>query len=190
VGATGYWNELKDPVANVTCSATGTPTRIPGVTCFAPNRQKQNLGQARIRGLEAKTSWRFAPSWSLGAAWLFVDSRVTDAPGNETLIGKELPQDPRNRGSLSLAFDDPRLLTVNAQGTYTGKQYEDDLNALPMWEVFLVDLYAAWHATKFLDVYGAVQNLFDKTYLVGRAGVDTVGQPRFIHGGVRVMLGG
>ncbi len=72
---------------------------------------------------------------------------------------------------------------------HTDKQYEDDLNTLPMWEVFLVDLYAAWHATRFLDVYAAVQNLFDVTYVVGRAGVDTVGQPRFIHGGVRVSFG-
>jgi len=176
VGATGFWNELEDPVANVTI---GTNLR-----------EKQNLGQARIRGIEAKASWRFAPSWSLGAAWLFVDSRVTDAPAVPQLVGNELPQDPRNRGSLSLAFDDPRFLTVNAQVTYTGKQYEDDLNTLPMWEVFLVDLYAAWHATRFLDVYAAVQNLFDRTYLVGRAGVDTVGQPRFLHGGVRVMFGG
>jgi outer membrane receptor protein involved in Fe transport len=190
VGATGFWNELRDPVANVTClPAPGTPID-PATTCIAPNRQKQNLGQARIRGVEAKASWRFAPSWSLGAAWLFVDSRVTGAPAAPQLVGNELPQDPRNRASLSLAFDDPRLLTVNAQVTYTGKQYEDDLNTLPMWEVFLVDLYAAWHATRFLDVYAAVQNLFDRTYLVGRAGVDTVGQPRFIHGGVRVTFGG
>ncbi|HEU4386015.1 MAG TPA: TonB-dependent receptor [Anaeromyxobacteraceae bacterium] len=188
-GATGFWNELQDPVLNVTCPGPPGIQIDPVTTCTAPNRQKQNLGQARIRGVEAKAAWRFASSWSLGAAWLFVDSRVTDAPGNPQLVGKELPQDPRNRGNLTLAFDDPRLLTVSAQATYTGKQYEDDLNTLPMWEVVLVDLYAAWHATRFLDVYAAVQNVFDVTYLVGRAGVDTVGQPRFIHGGVRVSFG-
>ncbi len=189
VGASGFWNELQDPVANVTCPpAPGLPID-PGTTCIGPNRQKQNLGQARIRGIEAKATWRFAPSWSLGAAWLFVDSRVTEAPAAPQLVGKVLPQDPRNRGNLTLAFDDPRFLTVSAQATYTGKQYEDDLNTLPMWEVFLVDLYAAWHATRFLDVYAAVQNVFDVTYVVGRAGVDTIGQPRFIHGGVRASFG-
>jgi outer membrane receptor protein involved in Fe transport len=188
-GVTGFWNELQDLVANVTClGPPGTPID-PATTCIAPNRQKQQLGRARIRGLEAKASWRFAPSWSLGAAWLFVDNRVTDAPASPQLVGKELSQDPRNRGNVTLAFDDPRFLTVNAQATVTGKQYEDDLNTLPMWEAFLVDVYAAWHATGFLDVYAAVQNLFDATYVVGRAGVDTVGQPRFIHGGVRVSFG-
>ncbi len=188
-GATGFWNELQDPVVAVTCPPAPGLQIDPATTCIGPNRQKQNLGKARIRGIEAKASWRFAPSWSLGAAWLFADSRVTQAPGNAQLVGNELPQDPRNRGSLTLAFDDPRFLTASAQATYTGTQYEDDQNTLPMWEVFLVDLYAAWHATRFLDVYAAVQNVFDVTYLVGRAGVDTVGQPRFIHGGVRVSFG-
>jgi outer membrane receptor protein involved in Fe transport len=190
VRMTGYWNQLDDPVLNVTCPIPGVPTGIPGTTCTGPNRQKQNLGTARIRGIEAGADWQIAPHWSVGAAYTFVDSRVTDAPGNPQLVGKELPQDPRNRASLSASFDDPRLLTVNAQLIYIGQQYEDDLNNLPMGEVFLVDVFAAWHVARFLDLYAAVQNLFDKTYLVGRAGVDTVGQPRFIHGGVRVAFGG
>ena len=191
VRLTGFWNQLDNPILNVTCPpAPGVPVGIPPVACIAPTRQKQNLGTARIRGIEAGADWQIAPHWAVGVAYTFVDSRVTDAPGNPQLVGKELPQDPRNRASLSASFDDPRLLTVNAQLTYIGQQYEDDVNTLPMGEVFLVDLFAAWHAARFLDLYAAVQNLFDKTYLVGRAGVDTVGQPRFIHGGVRVSFGG
>jgi outer membrane receptor for monomeric catechols len=104
-------------------------------------------------------------------------------------VGKELPQDPRNRASVFLAWDDPRLFTVSVQATYTGQQYEDDLNTLPMGAVWLLDASVAWHATRFLDVYVAGQNLLDTMYLVGRAGVDTIGQPLFIRGGVRVSFG-
>lgn len=192
LGVTGFWNVLKNPVVNVTCPPPpGLPVPgVPGATCSAPTRLKQNLGQARIRGIEASAEWRFARFWSAGAAYAFADSRVTDAPGNPQLVGMELPQDPRIRGTLSLSFDDPNLLTIHAEGNYIGAQFENDANTLPMGEVYLLDLVAAWHATKFLDVYLALQNLLDRTYLVGRAGVDTVGQPRFIHGGVRGTFGG
>ncbi len=30
--------------------------------------------------------------------------------------------------------------------------------------------------------------MLDKQYVVGLAGIETIGQPRFIHGGVRVRL--
>jgi len=187
---TGFWNTLQNPILNVTCPPSpGIPTGTPGATCVGPNRQKQNLGQANIPGLEASLDWRIAPHWSVGAAYTLAASRVTQAPGNPQLVGKQLPQDPSQRASLSAAFDDPRLLTVSAQLNYIGLEYEDDLNTLPMGQVLLVDLFAAWHIIRILDVYVAVENLFNTQYLVGRAGVDTVGQPRFIHGGVRLRLG-
>jgi iron complex outermembrane recepter protein len=37
-----------------------------------------------------------------------------------------------------------------------------------------------------LELYLAVENLLDQEYLVGRAGVDTLGQPLFVRGGLRV----
>lgn len=101
-----------------------------------------------------------------------------------------MPQDPSQRASLSAAFDDPRLLTVSLQLNYIGLEYEDALNTLPMGQALLVNIFAAWHINRNFDVYVGVENLFNTEYLVGRAGVDTVGQPRFIHGGLRVRLGG
>ena len=51
-------------------------------------------------------------------------------------------------------------------------------------------LYCIVARTFIFDLFLAAQNLFDKTYLVGRAGIDTIGQPRFVHGGVRGNFGG
>jgi outer membrane receptor protein involved in Fe transport len=174
--ATGFWNELADPVVNVD---------------VGPNlRQRRNLGRARIRGVEADAGWRFAPRWLVAAAYTFMDPVVTRAPGQEQLVGKQLSQVPKHRGSLSISYDDARLVTGNVQLRYLGAQYEDALNTLPMGEALLVDLYGAWHLTRSADLFLAVQNVLDETYLVGRAGVDTVGQPRFVHGGVRFRTGG
>ncbi len=172
VRATGFWNEMDDPITNVTIGTN--------------RRQRQNLGQARIRGIEAEADWRFARVWLATAAYTYVDSKVTQAPGQPQLVGKELPLDPKQRASVSLAFDDPRLLSAVVQVRYVGQQYEDDLNTLPMGDFVLVDLSVSPRVTANVDVVLAVENLFNKEYLVGRAGVDTVGQPRYIHGGVRV----
>jgi iron complex outermembrane recepter protein len=191
VRLTGFWNTLENPIVNVTCPPSpGVPVGTPGTNCIGPNAQKQNLGQANIPGLEASVDWRIAPHWYVGAAYTFADSRVVAASGSPQLVGKQLPQDPSQRASLSAAFDDPRLLTVSLQLNYIGLEYEDALNTLPMGQALLVNIFAAWHINRNFNVYVGVENLFNTQYLVGRAGVDTVGQPRFIHGGLRVRLGG
>jgi outer membrane receptor protein involved in Fe transport len=184
---TGFWSELEDPIVNASCAA-GSPA---ATSCAAtgPNlQQRQNLGRARIRGIEAEADLRVGAGWRARAAYALVDSRVTDARGGEQ-AGRELPQDPRHRASLSILFDRPRLLAVLGQLRYLGRQFEDDLNTRPMPAVLLVDLSATRRVTPGLDVVLAVENLLDTEYLVGRAGVDTVGQPRFVHGGVRLHLG-
>src|SRR5467141_3591146 len=95
---TAFRNELKNPITNVT---VGTNLR-----------QRQNLGQARIQGIEADAGWRFARNWLVTAAYTLAKSRVTDAPGQPQLVGKQLPQDPKHRTSFSLSFDDPRSFTA------------------------------------------------------------------------------
>ena len=110
--------------------------------------------------------------------------------GQQSLVGNQLAQAPKHLATAALSFDDPRLLAASAQLRYLGDQYEDDQNQRPLGDALLVDLFAAWHATRRLDVFLAVENLLDKTYYVGRAGLDTIGQPRFVHGGIRIQGGG
>ena len=170
-----FRNDLRDPIVNV---STGPNTR-----------QRQNLGMARIEGFELDGSWTFAPHWSVDVSATLADTEVTEAPGQPQLVGKELPQAPPLQGRFGLSFDDSSRWMASLSVRYIDEQYENDLNTLPMGSVWLTDLSASWHAKPWLDVYLAVENLFDETYLVGRSGVDTTGQPRFVHGGVRVALG-
>jgi len=174
---TGFWNQLDDPIVSVT---TG------------PNqRQRQNLGRARIQGIEAEARWRLGRSWLATAAYTFASNEVAEAPGQPQLVGKALPLDPWRRGSLSLSFDDRSSFSAAVQVRYVGPQYEDDQNSSRLGDFALVDLSARWRVTAHVDLVFAIENLLDKTYLVGRAGgLDTVGQPRFIHGGARLRFGG
>jgi outer membrane receptor protein involved in Fe transport len=167
--ATGFWNRLDDPITNVTI-ADGM-------------RQRQNLGYARIRGLEASVEHRWAPSLTSLAAYTLSANEVK---GSGRLDGKRLPQDPLHRASLVLLFDRPAWFGAALTVRVTGRQFEDDLNTLPMKPYAVVDLSASRRLAWNLELFAAVENLFDVRYLVGRAGVDTVGPPLIARGGVRL----
>lgn len=168
VRATGFWNHLDDAIANVTLAAP-----MDGAM-----RQRQNLGSARIRGLELDATWRPSPAWTVAIAHTFIDATITAAPARPELVGNRLPQDPRMRSSAQLTFDDVRFATITTQVRHLGRQFEDDLMTLPIGAVVLVDARVARVVGHGLTVFVSAQNVFDRRYLVGRAGVDTEGAPR------------
>jgi len=114
---------------------------------------------------------------------------VTEAGTVPQLVGKQLLQDPRFRATLSFAFDDARIGTAQLQIRYQGRSFEDDQNTLPLDSYFLVDLFLSRRLSDRVELVLAVDNLLDRSYLVGRpGGADTLGQPLFVHGGVRLRL--
>lgn len=175
VRATGFYNRLEDPITNVTLEMPDPS----GAT-----RRRDNLGRARIVGLELDASWHPVPRWTFGIAHLFSDATVQRAPGAPMLVGNRLAQDPRQRMTADVTFDDPRLLTATVQLRYLGRQFEDDLNTLPIGAVVLVDARVARRLAGRLSAFASVTNLTDRRYLVGRAGIDTLGTPRMFELGV------
>nr|WP_223750672.1 MULTISPECIES: TonB-dependent receptor [unclassified Myxococcus] len=170
---TGFWNVLEDPITNVT---------LPGNA----GRQRQNLGRARVRGVEASVDWRLSRRWTALLAYTFVDPTVTEAPGQPELVGRQLAQDPRHRGAASLTFEDPRLFTTTVQLRVIGPQFEDDLNERGMGGALVVDAAVSRRLFWKVDLFAAVENLFDREYLAGRAGVDTLGPPVLARVGLRL----
>jgi outer membrane receptor protein involved in Fe transport len=174
---TGFWNVLDDPITNVTL-AEPLPD---GAT-----RQRQNLGRALVRGVETSLDWRLSRQWTALLAYTFVDPTVTRAPGQPELVGKQLAQDPRHRGTAIVTFDEPSLVTATVQLRVTGPQYEDDLNERGMGGYAVVDVSASRRLFWKVDLFAAVENLFDREYLAGRAGVDTLGPPLTARVGLRL----
>lgn len=172
----GFYNALERPVVNAT---------LPEPLADGATRQRQNLGGARIPGVDVEAEWRPYRPLSLIAGYEYVSPTVSSNPSAPELVGKELPQDPRHRAVFQLGYEDARYLTATAQLRWVGPQFEDDLNTLPMPGYVLADLYLSRDLAYGLSVYGAIENLFDREYLVGRAGVDTVGAPRTFRLGLR-----
>ena len=166
--ATGFWNQLNDPIANVTLAMP-----LDGAT-----RQRENLGSTRILGVDLDLAWRPSEAWTVRVAHTFSDGHVTTAPAQPELVGKRLAQDPHHRTTAAVTFSDARIATLVGEVRYLGPMFEDDLNTQPIGAVVLVGARAERSLTRGFSVFASGQNLLDRRYLVGRAGIDTEGAPR------------
>jgi outer membrane receptor protein involved in Fe transport len=191
---TWFDNRVKNPVSNVTL----TPTLA----------QKQNLGKTRIRGVQADVEYVLASHWRASAAYIYEDAKVTDGGvANAGLVGKYLAQVPKNRGSLQLAYMNPKYANVSLGVQIIGAQFNDDQNVnfipvptlvaagydpstppgLPGYAT--VDLVASRNIGSNIQVFVGAQNLLDQVYFV-QTNPSTVGSPRLVNGGVRLRFNG
>ncbi|MDX2093351.1 MAG: TonB-dependent receptor [Kofleriaceae bacterium] len=167
VRATAFYNLMTDAIGNVTLAEP---------LANGATRMRQNFGTARIAGLELELSWRASPSWLVAIANTYAHSTVVEAPAAPMLVGKRLAHDPRYRATGSVTYTG--ALDVSTQVRYLGRQFEDDVNTLSMGAVVLVDARIARSVGHGITVFTSGENLFDRRYVVGRAGVDTLGSPR------------
>jgi outer membrane receptor protein involved in Fe transport len=182
VRATWYDNRIEDPVSNVTISAAGA-----NVT-----QQRQNLGRTRVRGLQTDLDVRLGSNWRASGGYLFNDAKVTEFAANPALVSNALPQVPRHRGSMRLAFQNSRT-SAGFGVQMIGRQFDDDLNArrvpgetvpgLPGYAV--ADAMVSHTLMKHVGVFFGVQNLFNQTYIVGTLPT-TIGSPRLFDAGIRI----
>jgi outer membrane receptor protein involved in Fe transport len=178
--ATAFWSALDEPILTVT---------LPAPLADGATRRRENLGRAVVRGIEAEASVRLLPALFASAAWTWVDARLDSAPGRPDLEGKALPHDPAHRIAARLAFDRPDLLAAQVEVRSLSRAWEDDQNTLPLPAYAVVDVTLSRSVGRRVEAFLAAENLLDRRYLVGRAGVDTVGAPLLVRGGVRVRTG-
>lgn len=176
--ATAFWDRVKDPIANVTVSVT--PSLI--------NRQRKNLGRARIRGVSFEADYQPAPQLRLQASYLLSDARVSEFPAAPNIEGNLLPQVPRHRASLRLDYLHPEVLNVSLRGRFESSRFDDDQNRLRLASLFVADLTLDRPLTESWGAFLSVENLFDRRYAVQATPVDLLGTPRTVTGGLRFDL--
>lgn len=188
---TGFWNEVEDPIANVTIgTGPGTIPPCGFVPAGGVCRQRQNLDRTRIRGIEFELEYRPHTYWTVSGSYLFNETEVLSAPNQPALEGKRIAQVPKHQFTVKLSFTHPALLNVSVQGRFVGDQFEDDLNTLKLGDFFVVDLFLSRQIMKGWEAFLAVENLFDRTYEVGKTadGIVTIGAPVLVHGGIQARF--
>ncbi|OFW08323.1 MAG: hypothetical protein A3H96_21440 [Acidobacteria bacterium RIFCSPLOWO2_02_FULL_67_36] len=166
-----FWAQLRHPVVSVTLS------EFEG-SIF---RQRQNAGRIRAAGLEIESDVRLTRVVSLTASAVYTDSVFTrGAP----LDGLRVPQVPRAQASAGVHATWARAAAA-VEWRFTGRQFDDDRNQFSLRAAQVTDARVGWRPRSGLEIFGAVENLFDEQVDVGRTPIRTIGMGRAARVGVR-----
>jgi outer membrane receptor protein involved in Fe transport len=174
-----YWNDITRPVANVTLATT--PILI--------TRQRQNLGRTRSRGIELQADERLTRKWDVSGSYLFAAATVVEFPANTALEGLRLPQVPRHQLTFQTRYSNSRIATIGFQGRAASSQFDDDQNQFRLGSYFTLDAFVSRKVNERLEVFAAVENLFDQRYEVGKTPLITLGPPLLLRAGFRIEIG-
>ena len=172
---------MTNTVVNVTLSTT--PTLI--------TRQKQNVGRTLSTGLNLDGEFRVTNNLQIAGGYQYVHSVISSYTpdsnlGSPDITGKWIPQVPHQQFTLQARYVNPRILTATVQGTFGGKQFDDDLNTLPLDKFFSVDVYVSRALGKGFEGFVGTENLFNTrwavaaTPLVGKAARGSAWSARWV----------
>ena len=175
VRANAFVTTVTDPVVSITLSST--PSLI--------TRQRQNVGETRSRGVEIDADYFPIAGLKLSASYLFVDARVTEFPGNESLVGNRLPQVPEQQLNIQFQYRPDTRWTFGSQTRISSERFEDDANTLQLGSYTTTDVTVAFRANEFIEIFGAVENIFNSRYDIALTPTRSVAAPAFVRVGLR-----
>lgn len=161
-----FFTEINDPIANVTLSV-------------APNlitRQRQNIGKTRTKGVEIEADQRFR-NFNVSVGYLLSDSRITEFPANTQLEGLHVPLVSRHQFTFQTRYADRKGWSFALQGRASSAQFDDDLNQFRLEPFFQLDAFGAKRFSGNLQIFAAIENVFNSRYSVGRTPIRTVSSP-------------
>lgn len=173
---TFFYNQIVDPVANVTLSST-------------PNlilRQRQNLGQINAPGVELGVTASIVRDFTISCSYQYVDSKVSSFPANTALVGLWVAQVPHNAFTFQARYSNPRIVTVEVTGRAIGNAFDDDQNQFPLGSFFVLDAMVSRQVGAGFEVYAAAENLLNATYYTAATPVYQLGLPIVGRVGVRL----
>lgn len=188
LGATGFWNDFRDAVGNVTIArGPGTFPIVGTLGAGGIGRQRLNLDRLRVQGVEFNARWQWTRALSADAALILNDATVREAAIAPGLVGKRVAQVPRRAASIGATWRAPGGFTLAPRVRWMGRQFEDDENTLILGEVVTVDLSLSHPLGRHAEIFLNAENLGDARIETGRSadGIVNVGTPRFVFGGIR-----
>lgn len=175
VRASWFDTQINRPIAAVTINPNSSPILL----------MRENLGQIESRGLSL--DFELAPR-----RWLVVDGGYQYAHATVTRgaqdLGNWIPEVPRNMATLNVRAFQSRMGTLSLQSRLSGRQYDDDANTLLLHGYFRLDAFASHDFGKWVEIFAAGENLFDRSIEVAKTPTTTLGQPRVARAGIAIRL--
>ena len=179
--ATLFYNQLKDPITNVTIGiGPGTFPLAGFVPAGGTLRQRQNAGEINAWGVEGEASGDVATTLSWRTAFAYTHARVDGGSRAPQLTGLRPAQTPEWTVTGGLDWRPLEKLTVSAQVRYVSTQFDDDQNVRRLAPGAELNGRAAWSLAPGQEVYLAVDNLADAKISTGKTAdfVDSYSEPR------------
>jgi len=149
-------------------------------------RQRQNGGAIDAIGLEAEIGGEVTSGFSLRAGLIANWARFDGGNVAPQLTGMEPAQTPRFAATLQADWDISDQLYLAADLRYEGRRFEDDLNTRTLSPAFVTSARAGWRLTSSMEIYAAVENLFDANVEIGESasGLESFSVPRIFQFGI------
>ena len=167
--ATYFSRDTTNLITFVSCLSTTAPHCTNGRFGFYDNVQR-----AEARGVELNGSVRPIAGLEFTANYTHLDDTNRSAGAN---YGKDLARRPDDTANVAASYVWPVNLTTGVAIRYAGDSFDDAANKTRLKSYSLVDLRASYPLGHGLELYGRVENLFDKAYetafkygSLGRAG--------------------
>ncbi|ROU12184.1 TonB-dependent receptor [Kluyvera ascorbata] len=129
----------------------------------------KNAGKTRRQGAELAIDQQFAENWRAKAAWTWLNATYrTDVCGDGSCNGNRIPGIARNMGFASLGYEPESGWYAGADVHYMGDIMANDANTAraPSWTVVGLNTGYKFNLSNWtLDVFGRVDNLFDRQYV-------------------------
>ncbi|HDU4303564.1 TPA: TonB-dependent receptor [Klebsiella aerogenes] len=129
----------------------------------------KNAGKTRRQGVELGLDQQFGDSWKLKAAWTWLDATYrTNVCDSSDCNGNRIPGIARNMGYASFGYQPEQGWYAGSDIRYMGDIMANDANTAkaPSWTVVGLTTGYKWSYGKMdMDLFGRVDNLFDRTYV-------------------------
>lgn len=148
---------------------TDTKNEIVSDSSFEGRTSYKNAGETRRRGLELGLDQQFGESWRFKAAWTLLDARYrSNVCGTESCDGNRIPGIARNMAYAGLAYAPEQGWYAGTDVRYLSDIAADDENDVkaPSYTVVGVNSGYKWLVQNWtLDLFGRIDNLFDRNYI-------------------------
>ncbi|OQP35245.1 TonB-dependent siderophore receptor [Pantoea latae] len=148
---------------------TDTKNEIVTDTSLGGRTTYKNAGETRRRGLELGVDQQFAADWRVKAAWTLLDARYhSNACGDESCNGNRIPGIARNMLYTGVEYAPEQGFYAGAELRYMSNIAANDANDVkaPSYTVAALNSGYKWLVQNWtLDLFGRVDNLFDRNYV-------------------------
>ncbi len=180
VEATYFWTEINRPVSAVLQASTATMI----------TNLRENLGQIQSQGVELRVQMNEGHAISGTVQYQYAHAVVTQFSAQPALVGRWIPQVPRQSVTMQLRATRARWGTVTVAGRASGQAFDDSSNIYPLHRFFALDAYAERELGRGFLAFVSVQNVLNQRMEVARTPLLTLGNPVLAQGGVRFGWGG